>query len=228
MKISIVANQNESDGGLVLGALASENPHVSIHYREEPRSWPSTSGADLVVSLGSSWSVYWDNVATNVDAESAFIRHIVSRGIPFLGICFGAQMLSCAFGGKVERAKKAEIGWHDVGTIEGSAPLGGRWMQWHFDSFSAPAGFETLAINDAGIQAIRRGRSLGVQFHPEATEAIVTRWMEGDGARELAALGLSPSALLSETSQETVRTPRATAELVGWFLESIAQSPFLV
>jgi GMP synthase-like glutamine amidotransferase len=227
MRIAIIANRDESDAGLVLAALASENPVVSILYREEPRSWPSTSGADLVVSLGSSWSVYWDQVSTNVDAEAAFLRHSIGRGVPYLGICFGAQMLSSAFGGRVERGRKAEIGWHDVIATDVELPLGGRWMQWHYDCFSAPVGFDTLAFNDAGVQAIRRGRSLGVQFHPEANEATVTRWMEGEGAAELAAVGLSPQKLLDETRHEVMRTEGATAELVRWFLETIAQGPVL-
>ena len=227
MKIEIIANRDENDAGLVLAALDPQDPLVSFRYREEPRSWSSGSQADLVVSLGSNWSVYWSHISMNVDAEAAFLRHSIGRGVPYLGICFGAQMLSSAFGGRVERGKKTEIGWHDVIAADGALPLGGRWMQWHYDCFSAPVGFDTLAFNDAGVQAIRRGRSLGVQFHPEANEAIVTRWMEGEGAAELAAVGLSPQKLLDDTRREVLRTEGATAEVVRWFLETVGQSPVL-
>jgi GMP synthase-like glutamine amidotransferase len=227
MKIEIIANREEDDAGLVVAALDSEGPVVTFRYREEPRSWNADSRPDLVVSLGSSWSVYWNHISTNVDAEAAFLRYSIGRGVPYLGICYGAQMLSLASGGRVERGKTSEIGWHSVTSTEVSLPLSGRWMQWHYDCFSAPLGFDTLAINDAGIQAIRKGRSLGVQFHPEATEAIVTRWMAGDGAAELAAAGLSPLTLLEETRREVTRTPQATSALVRWFLDGVAQSPFL-
>lgn len=227
MKVSVIANSEESDLGLLLTGLDVATDDVSVHYRQDFRSWKFGGSTDLFVHLGSSWSVYWESVRINVDAESSLMQTSVSRGVPVLGICFGAQVLSHAFGGVVARGKKTEIGWHTVSPVDQVPELSGRWMQWHYDSFSSPPGFETLAFNDAGVQAIQRGRSLGVQFHPEANEAIVTRWMEGDGAAELAALGLSPQELLDETRREVMRTEKATTELMRWFLETVAQSPFL-
>ena len=223
LKIELVANRTEQDAGLILEHLESLDPSVRVRIREEPRSWGSDLRADLVLHLGSSWSVYWSDIATSVSAAVALLRHAIARGVPVLGVCFGAQMLSHAFGGQVERGKKTEIGWHDVVATDSGAPLGGRWMQWHYDSFTCPPGFDTLAINDAGIQAIRRGRALGIQFHPEATEAIVTRWIEGGGAVELANYGLSPSDLLAETRRESGRSVVAARDLVQWFLETVAQ-----
>lgn len=224
MKICIVANQSESHLGILDDVFAGVGRQVALS-REDSGSWRDVDGADLFVHLGSSWSVYWDSIRKQVDAEVALLRHAVERGVPVLGVCFGAQVLSCAFGGVVERGKKTEIGWHDVVAPEANSVLAGRWMQWHYDSFSAPNGFDVLAINDAGVQAIRRGRSLGVQFHPEANEAVVTKWMEGDGVAELAALGISPSALLEETRREVSRTTVATRKLIVWFLENVAQGP---
>ena len=153
------------------------------------------------------------------------MRRSIERGVPVLGICFGAQMLSHACGGVVERGKKTEIGWHDVVAPEVDSVLAGRWMQWHYDSFTAPRGFDVLAINEAGVQAIRRGRSLGVQFHPEANEPIVSKWMSGEGAAELAAAGIAPSSLLDETRRGVERTSVATPKLMDWFLEEVAQGP---
>lgn len=224
MKICIVANNSESQLGMFDETFGGVGRQVTL-LREDIGSWRDVDGADLFVHLGSSWSVYWDSIRKQVDAEAALLRHAVERGVPVLGVCFGAQALSYAFGGVVERGKKTEIGWCDVVAPEANSVLAGRWMQWHYDSFSAPNGFDVLAINDAGVQAIRRGRSLGVQFHPEANEAVVTKWMEGDGVAELAALGISPSALLEETRREVSRTTVATRELIEWFLENVAQGP---
>jgi len=223
LTIDVVANEIECDPGLIVHHLGDYDPQIQFRSREDPGSWNSEVKADIVLHLGSSWSVYWSDISKNVAAEAALVRHAVGRGTPVLGVCFGAQMLSHAFGGRVERGKKTEIGWHDVVATDSGAPLGGRWMQWHYDSFTCPPGFDTLAINDAGIQAIRRGRALGVQFHPEATEAIVTRWIEGGGAVELATYGLSPSELLAETRRESGRSVVAARDLVQWFLETVAQ-----
>lgn len=222
MRVCVVANSNEFDTGLLDNLLADFSQTITLE-REDPASWRSVEGADLFVHLGSSWSVYWENVATSICAEVALMHHAVRRGVPLLGICFGAQVLSHAFGGVVERGKKSEIGWHDVFAPAKESVLAGRWMQWHYDSFTAPVGFDVLATNEAGVQAIRRGRSLGVQFHPEATEAIVSKWVSGDGAAELLALGVLPADLLEQTRHETPRSVDATRRLIHWFLDEVAQ-----
>lgn len=222
MKVCIVANSIESDTGLLDQWLADVS-QVVILEREDSSGWRRVEGADFFVHLGSSWSVYWEGVAAPVGAEVALMHHVVKRGVPLLGICFGAQVLSHAFGGVVERGKTTEIGWREVFAPTKDSVLAGRWMQWHYDSFTAPDGFDVLAVNEAGVQAIRRGRCLGVQFHPEATEEMVSKWASGDGAAELGALGISPSDLLEQTRHETVRTVDATRHLLHWFLEEVAQ-----
>jgi GMP synthase-like glutamine amidotransferase len=224
MKFCFLSNRAESDIGL-LDELLSGLGEYLFAFREDPFSWRNIDTVDLFIHLGSSWSVYWASVQTQVDSEVSLMRHSIERGVPVLGICFGAQMLSHACGGVVERGKKTEIGWHDVVAPETNSVLAGRWMQWHYDSFTAPRGFDVLASNEAGVQAIRRGRSFGVQFHPEANEPIVSKWMTGEGAAELAAVGIAPSNLLDETRLGVERTLVATRRLMEWFLEDVAQGP---
>ena len=224
MRFCFLSKRAESDIGLLDESLSGLGEYL-FAYREDPFSWRNIDNVDLFVHLGSSWSVYWASVQTQVDSEVSLMRHSIERGVPVLGICFGAQMLSHACGGVVERGKKTEIGWHDVVAPEVHSVLAGRWMQWHYDSFTAPRGFDVLAINEAGVQAIRRGRSFGVQFHPEANEPIVSKWMSGEGAAELAAAGIAPSLLLDETRLGVERTSVATPKLMDWFLEEVAQGP---
>ena len=224
MRFCFLSNRAESDIGLLDESLSGLGEYL-LAYREDPFSWRNIDNVDLFVHLGSSWSVYWASVQTQVDSELSLMRHSIERGVPVLGICFGAQMLSHAFGGVVERGKKTEIGWHDVVAPETNSVLTGRWMQWHYDSFTAPRGFDVLAINEAGVQAIRRGRAFGVQFHPEANEPMVSKWMSGEGAAELAAAGIAPSSLLDETRRGVERTSVATTKLIDWFLEEVAQGP---
>ena len=64
-----------------------------------------------------------------------------------------------------------------------------------------------------------------MQFHPEATEPIVSTWMSGDGAAELAALGIAPADLLDDTRRGVERTSVASRQLMDWFLEDVAQGP---
>mgnify|MGYP003333268918 FL=1 len=64
-----------------------------------------------------------------------------------------------------------------------------------------------------------------MQFHPEANEFVVSKWMGGKGAAELAAVGIAPSDLLDETRRGVERTSVATRKLLDWFLEDVAQGP---
>ena len=225
MRAVLIANAGDADAGFV-GQRFEEYDFSFTHVvREYPNEWPAIDGIDLVVHLGSNWSVYWDDVSRNVAAESELIREAHRRGIPLFGICFGAQMMAHALGGSAERAKKAEIGWHDVIATPTYKVLAGTWMQWHYDTFSAPAGAQVLALSDAGPQAMQMGRSFATQFHPEANEAIVSRWMGGEGAAELAAFDLMPSTLIERTRSEVERSGPAAHALVDWYLAEVASTP---
>lgn len=225
MAALVVQNEDDSGIGLLEGALNAKFSQVDTLFRERPESLRLDGRHELVVLLGSSWSTYWESVRTEVRAEHALVMDAAERNVPILGICYGAQILSTAFGGSVTRMKNPEVGWINVESNGQSSVFDGRWMQWHYDSFTAPHGFEVLAFNNAGVQAMRSGRSFGIQFHPEANEAVVVKWMEGDGVAELAALGISPSSLLAETRQEVCRTAVATRELIDWFFENVAEMP---
>ena len=114
MRALLLANSGDADAGFVGQRFEDYDFSFTTVHREYPHEWPSLDGIDLVLYLGSNWSVYWDNVAKNVAAESEVIREGHRRGIPQFGICFGAQIMSHALGGSAERAKKSEVGWHEV------------------------------------------------------------------------------------------------------------------
>jgi GMP synthase-like glutamine amidotransferase len=225
MRALLIANNNEKDTGFV-GQRFTDHDFSFTHYaREYPNEWRSIDGIDLVVHLGSAWSVYWPEVSRNVEAEADLMREAHRRGIPIYGVCFGAQMLAHALGGSAEKARKSEIGWHEVIATEANKRLAGTWMQWHYDTFTPPAGAEVLALSDAGPQALRIGRSFATQFHPEANEAIISGWMVGDGAMELVNAGISPSDLMDETRRNVERSGQAAGEIVDWFLADVASTP---
>lgn len=100
--------------------------------------------------------------------------------VPFLGICYGMQLLADAHGATVEPAEQREYGRtrivvdQPVGLLHGFES--GReldvWMS-HGDSVSdLPGGFETVAETENGILAAiaDTARDLyGLQFHPEVS-----------------------------------------------------------
>ncbi len=122
-----------------------------------------------VILSGGPKSVY-DSPAPSVDPA------IYDTGIPILGICYGAQLLTQQLGGEVARTGRAEYGRTRL-TVTASSPLFADWPQeaevWmsHADAITAvPEGFvATAASTDAPVAALdnpERG-IFGVQFHPE-------------------------------------------------------------
>jgi GMP synthase (glutamine-hydrolysing) len=101
---------------------------------------------------------------------------IYDTGIPILGICYGAQLLTRQLGGEVSRTGRGEYGRTPL-TVSGHSPLFVDWPPhsevWmsHGDAITAvPDGFvATAASPDAPVAALHHAERAiyGVQFHPE-------------------------------------------------------------
>jgi GMP synthase-like glutamine amidotransferase len=228
----VLANRDDADPGLVGQALIERGYHLTTLAREDDAEGWSRSAVrgevDLIVVLGSEWSVYSDTVEGHVQRERAFVASAVDAGVPVLGICFGAQLLAAALGGDVAPAGCTELGWLDVQPVEGRldgrgpgrrhiAIEPGPWFQFHGDTFTVPPGATELARSDVGPQAFSAGSALGVQFHPEVTPDIVGRWAAGD-PEPVARAGIGAEELVARTAAEQPRARAATARLLDAFL----------
>ncbi len=221
MRALLVANSDDCDAGFSGERFRHHGYSFVECHRERPAGWLSLDAVDLVVLLGSEWSVYWTHLTDTVAAELALIREAQQREVPIYGICYGAQTIAAALGGTVERAREPEIGWYD--NIESDLPefiAPGPWMQWHSDSVTAPPGADELARSPLCVQAYRLGRTFATQFHPEVTEAMVTRWAT-DGAETLKARGSSADELRAETSRNVIESRPNAERMVDWFVERV-------
>lgn len=190
------------------------DPEVSVAFPDDARY-------DLVVLMGSPWSVYDPRVQGWVGPELEFLRQRVGRDAPTLAICFGAQALSAALGGKVAPAALPEYGWGSVvPRVDHIAAT--PWFQFHDDEFTTPPGAVELAYNDSGVQAFRHGRTLAVQFHPEISADLLRAWCQAGGDRKLVEAGLDPDGLVATTRVLEAESEPGLERLLDWFLNGLA------
>ncbi|EUJ48447.1 glutamine-hydrolyzing GMP synthase [Paenilisteria rocourtiae] len=106
---------------------------------------------------------------------------LFEMGIPILGICYGMQLMTNHFAGKVEPAKDREYGKATINVEKPSrlfAALPTEQIVWmsHGDLVVAePAGFEVTATSPScPIAAITNEdrKMYGVQFHPEVQHSV--------------------------------------------------------
>jgi GMP synthase-like glutamine amidotransferase len=163
---------------------------------------PTPEILDIVVVMGSPESAY-DHRLSWLDSELKWLKAVQERGVPTLGICFGSQLLARALGGQVYRNSTAEIGWTEVQTLQEEWAHKGPWLNFHFDAFTPPPGSTLLAKTDLAPQAYRKGRSMGVQFHPEIDAQMFDTWTDywrntEEGKRFLATAGDLPERMRAE------------------------------
>lgn len=96
-------------------------------------------GVDFVAVLGSDAHAY-ERSEPWVAPELEWLRGLNDRGLPILGICYGAQALAVALGGAVRALPEPEIGWISVPTVEPDLIEPGPWFTWHEDRIELPAG----------------------------------------------------------------------------------------
>lgn len=224
MRALLIANAVDTDAGFVGERFRHHGYAFTECVRERPDEWPTLDGHDLVLLLGSEWSVYWPEVARSVGVEAALVQEAHDRGVPQFGICFGNQIMAHALGGTVERARTPEIGWYDVESDVPEHIAAGPWMQWHSDVVVVPGAAIELARSVAGPQAWQMGRSFATQFHPEASETMLVRWTTGAGADELEQFGSSAEQVMAQTRANTAASRVHADHLVDWFLDEIASS----
>jgi GMP synthase (glutamine-hydrolysing) len=139
---------------------------------------------DGIVVSGHHWSVDEGHLHPSVDAEVALARAAVEEGVPYFGMCFGAQALAAAHGCLVQgRADGvAEYGFYPLhATADGAELFDGltHVFQSHYQAcLTVPEGGVLLASSEAfEVQAFRLGPSaFGVQFHPDARLDMIEGW----------------------------------------------------
>jgi GMP synthase-like glutamine amidotransferase len=237
VRVLFVMQDHSSPSGLIGDAFEAAGCDVSemvvvpkerYHSPDVAVTFPSPSEYDAVVFFGAVWSVYDTATIPWVSAEIEYARSLISLGVPALGICFGGQLLAAAVGGRVERAPIAEIGWLSVASDTSAEPGlidAGPWLSWHFDRFTVPAQVPVVARTALANQAFVSGRTLGLQFHPEVTDAVLEAWLGSEDAARLKESGVDPQALIEQSRTLADGAAARAHGLVRRFVYDVARRP---
>lgn len=161
-------------------------PYEVVCLNENTPIPDNTESLSGLVFMGGAGNVNEPTVWMN--QEFALIQQAAETGMPMLGICLGAQLISRALGGEIKRGNSLEVGWHTVDQLDAQ---GQDWFadldssfevfQWHEYAFSLPPGAVPLATSRCfELQAFALNNILAMQFHlemtPELIESLITRF----------------------------------------------------
>ena len=176
-QVLVVGNRADPDAGYVGERLAGRGFDLVRTWREDGLAEEVPTAAAAVLLLGSEWSVAHPVAPDVLEAECALVRSAGAVGVPVLGLCYGAQVLAHAYGGRVSVAPTPEVGLVSVDSVDEDLVPSGPWWAFHSDVIQPPAQARVLARNGCGLQAFELPGALGVQFHPEVRPAVLEDWL---------------------------------------------------
>jgi GMP synthase-like glutamine amidotransferase len=216
MRVLVIRHHDIDSAGFIAEAFEARGAELSVHLLPDDGPLPSPEGADHIVVLGAAPSV--NDPHPWIAAELAWLRAADQAGVPVLGICFGAQALCAALGGRVEAMGFLEIGWTMVKPLDHDVIPAGPWLEFHHDRCLLPPAATVLARNDVAVQAFRIGPHLAVQFHPEVDGPQLKRWLDAHTDNDAATLGIDPDQFLADTIREEPAAKLRADRLVAAFL----------
>jgi GMP synthase-like glutamine amidotransferase len=221
----VVASAIDADAGFVGDRLQQRGYLLRSVFRDGggvPTTIEAAGHPDLVVLLGSEWSVHTPAERGSLEAECALVRSARATQTPVLGLCYGAQVLAQAFGGSVTPAREPEIGFVEVETSDPALVPSGPWTAFHVDVLEPPADATVVARNECGVQAFVLPGALGVQFHPEVRPDVLADW-----SRRFPDLvhdaGLQQAEMVARARDREDDSRTAAYALVDAFLSRMAQ-----
>ncbi|MEM6305026.1 MAG: type 1 glutamine amidotransferase [Pseudomonadota bacterium] len=187
MNLLVLQHETVEHPGIFRSFLAEDGHTYDAVELQLGEALPSLDCYDALWVMGGPMDVWQEDAHPWLIAEKAFIREaVVDRGMPYLGLCLGHQLLACALGGEVGPGTP-EIGLMPVTVTESpksvfaGLPDEVMTLQWHGAEVTAlPESAASLATSpDCSVQAMIYGaRAVSAQFHLEIEPETVAAWAQ--------------------------------------------------
>ena len=218
--------------GVAPAAVAAAGATPTVWDTTQPDAErPRLADVSGIVLFGSTSNVEHADERPFIKDVAALTGEATERGLPVLGLCFGAQVLAWALGAEVKKSPVREVGFEPIRALPSIAedPVlahyrdGDRVFHWHEDTFELPDGATLLATSETvANQAYRVGEAAwATQFHAEVDAAEVDWWIGLASAEEdlEAAWGKSPERMREEVARYMADHERRGRETFRRFVE---------
>jgi GMP synthase (glutamine-hydrolysing) len=204
---------------------------VNLHAGEPLPDWRGYAG---IIAMGGPMGTYDEDVHPWLAAEKRQIEQAVREGMPFWGVCLGAQLLAASLGARVYPGPQPEVGVLAVrltpeasgDPVFGGAPAVFEALQWHGDTYELPQRAVRLAGSELyEQQAFVFQRAYALQFHIEVSASLLSEWTAvPEYAASLAAVpGPDPAAeLLAQVRRAQDESVALARSLFSRWLERVA------
>ena len=194
-RVLIIQNIGHEGPGIFQEVMLEHKIEHHILDLSNLEDLPPAGEFSHVVVLGGPQSA--NDTEGHIPREIEFIRSIVDKEIPYLGVCLGMQLLVKATGGEVVPCHTKEIGWWGKGQklfsmhhahtflddpllnkINNNIPV----FQLHGETVELTARHKLLAKSEqCRNQLIKYGRNAyGIQGHLELNETMLNTWLKTD------------------------------------------------
>lgn len=193
MRVLVVQNFDGTPLGQLGAALDEAGAQIDMVRPHHGDVLPdSVECFAALVVLGGGQNALADDAHPYFPQLLRLMRSFAESDRSVLGICLGSQLLARAYDAENIIGGASEFGWHEVSLTDDGVndplfrgvPAEFPTFHWHDDTFILPRTATRLAGNvTTHNQAFRlRRAAYGVQFHFEASKAVVEGWNEEFGA----------------------------------------------
>lgn len=235
--VLLVRNDRYESFGVAPGALAWAGMDVlTANAAGAHVELPALADVAGVVTFGGTVNVDQVDEHPHLARVREYTREAVERGVPYLGICLGSQILARALGVEVVRGPVREVGFEPVRTTAEAKedPLLSFLdaeefvLQWHEDTHDLPDGATLLVRGDRiTVQGYRVGVSAwGIQFHLEVDAVELGWWLDVADAKVALkdVWGKSAEEIRSESRRHIARQEERGREIFRRFADIVRDS----